>query len=412
MTSNAMIPDVMTTPVYLHHASAICALGDDIHSINSRLFSEQPSPLVTTDIYSAGRPLPLGLVAGLSLTADTRNNSLLSAALEPIRAEIDTLKQRFGAGRIGVLLGSSTSGIAEGEAAVAHYLQRGELPEAFHYRQQEISAPSAFVAAELGLSGPAWTISTACTSGAKAIASGARLLQLGVCDAVIVGGADSLCKLTVEGFLSLSAVSDQLCDPFSLNRKGINIGEAAALMILTGEPGAIRLAGYGETSDAHHISAPEPEGRGAEAAMRAALASARLAPEAIGYINLHGTATEQNDRMESLAVARVFGAGDIACDSPCIVCGSANIACGSTKALTGHTLGAAGALEAVFCYLALARGDGQLPHHLWDGVRDPQLADLPQLGARQVDQPLQYAMSNSFAFGGNNISLILERCRD
>lgn len=389
------------TPIYLNHAAAICALGADLPSIDTRLFSEQPSPLVTTDAYSAGRPLPLGLVAGLPLTADTRNNSLLHAALAPLRAQIETLKQRFGAARIGVVLGSSTSGIAEGEAAIAHHLQHGNLPEAFHYRQQEIAAPSAFVAAELGLCGPAWTISTACTSGAKAIASGARLLQMGVCDAVIVGGADSLCRLTVEGFLALAAVSDEICNPFSLNRKGINIGEAAALMILSREPSQIRLAGVGETSDAHHISAPEPEGRGAEAAMRTALANTGLVPADIGYINLHGTATEQNDRMESLAVARVFGAE-----------GRADIACGSTKSLTGHTLGAAGALEAVFCYLALLRGDGQLPRQLWDGVPDPQLAALTRLGARQISTPLHYAMSNSFAFGGNNISLILERCHD
>lgn len=172
-------------------------------------------------------------------------------------------------------------------------------------------------------------------------------------------------------------------------------------MILSREPGRIRVAGVGETSDAYHISAPEPEGRGAEAAMRAALADAGLAPSAIGYINLHGTATEQNDRMESLAVARVFGED-----------GQTDTACGSTKSLTGHTLGAAGALEALFCYLALMRSDSQLPRHLWDGERDPELARLNQLGATRVASPLRYAMSNSFAFGGNNISLILELCDD
>lgn len=394
-----MTPSAVIKPVYVHHPSAICALGNDIHSINKRLFSDQPSPLVKVDTYSFGCPLPLGVVADLPLTADTRNNALLHAALAPLRAGIDTLKQRFGGSRIGVVLGSSTSGIAEGEAAVAHHVQHGELPAAYHYRQQEIAAPSTYLAQELQLQGPAWTISTACTSGAKAIASGARLLQLGVCDAVIVGGADSLCKLTVEGFLSLAAVSDELCNPFSLNRKGINIGEAAALMILSHEPGLVRLAGVGETSDAHHISAPEPEGRGAEAALRAALAHAGVAPSEIGYINLHGTATEQNDRMESLAVARVFDANPA-------------IACSSTKPLTGHTLGAAGALEAVFCYLALMRGDGQLPPQVGDGAKDPQLAELSGLGVHHLNRPLRYAMSNSFAFGGNNISLILERSHD
>lgn len=385
--------------IYLHHVSALCALGNDIASIGEQLFSRTSSPLTITDQYSPGRPLPLGVVTPLPLTADTRNNSLLAAALAPLRAPVEQLKARFGAARIGVIMGSSTSGIAEGEAAVAHHLQTGSFPPEFHYSQQEIIAPANYVATSLGLTGPAWAISTACTSGAKAIASGARLLQLGVCDAVIVGGADSLCRLTVEGFLSLAAVSHEPCMPFSRNRKGINIGEAAALMILSRDPGQVKLAGVGETSDAHHISAPEPEGRGAEAAMRAALASANLPAAVIDYINLHGTATEQNDRMESLAVARVFD-----------VNGSADIACGSTKALTGHTLGAAGALEAAFCYLALLREDGQLPRHLWDSIPDPELAPLAQLGALSAGKALRYAMSNSFAFGGNNISLILERC--
>jgi 3-oxoacyl-[acyl-carrier-protein] synthase-1 len=348
-----------------------------------------------TDAYSPGRPLPLGLVADLPLTADTRNNSLLAAALAPLRVQVESLKTRFGAERIGVILGSSTSGIAEGEAAIAQHLQTGNFPPEFNYRQQEMSAPAEYVARELQVRGPVWTISTACTSGAKAIASGARLLALGVCDAVIVGGADSLCKLTVEGFMALAAVSDQVCNPFSLNRRGINIGEAAALIILSREPSSIRLAGVGETSDAHHISAPDPEGKGAAAAMSLALKSANLSPSTIGYVNLHGTATEQNDRMESIAVAKILGTA---------------VPCSSTKSLTGHTLGAAGALEAVFCYLTLMRKDNQLPRQIWDKETDPQLAVLTQLGAQSTQQHPSYAMSNSFAFGGNNISLILERC--
>ncbi|RYY02764.1 MAG: beta-ketoacyl-ACP synthase [Gammaproteobacteria bacterium] len=382
---------------YIQQVSAICALGPDIATIATQLFTATQSPLTFSDAYSPGRPLPLGIVADIPAQADTRNNALLAAAIEPLRAQVEELKMRFGADRIGVILGSSTSGIAEGEAAVAHHLQTGTFPPAFRYGQQEMSAPSAFVVDQLQLQGPSWTISTACTSGAKAIASGARLLALGVCDAVVVGGADSLCQLTVEGFMALSATSAEITNPFSLNRRGINIGEAAALLILTREPGPVRVAGAGETSDAHHISAPEPEGRGAAAAISAALADASLTPDAIDYINLHGTATEQNDRMESLAVARILGA---------------DIPCNSTKPLTGHTLGAAGALEAVFCYLALMRADGKLPSALWDGVVDPELATLNGLGAATAAKPLHYAMSNSFAFGGNNISLILERCHD
>lgn len=379
---------------YLHQIAAVCALGNDIATISEALFTITASPLKVVDSYLPEPGLPVGKV-DVPLVADTRNNSLLAAALVPLRQAVETLKQRYGADRIAVILGSSTSGIAEGEAAVAHHLRTGEFPPGFHYQQQEMSAPAEFVARELQILGPAWTISTACTSSAKAIASGARLLDLGVCDAVVVGGADSLCRLTLTGFSSLEAVSDTLCNPFSINRKGINIGEAAALMILSREPGAVRLAGYGETSDAYHISAPHPEGRGAEAAMRAALAHAGLQPGDIDYINLHGTATEHNDQMESHAVARVFGA---------------NIPCGSTKPLTGHTLGAAGALEALFCYLTLVDGDGRLPRHLWDGEHDPALATLSALGAATIVRPPRFAMSNSFAFGGNNIALILERC--
>lgn len=387
----------MSQPLcYLHEASAVCALGDSYAQVAEQLFSASQSPLQISDSYSPGRPLPLGQVQRLP-AADTRNNALLLAAATPLLPAIAALKARYGAARIGIVLGSSTSGIAEGEKAVAELLRTGAFPPGYDYGQQEIAAPSQYLAQLLDVQGPAWTVSTACTSGAKAIASGARLLALGVCDAVVVGGADSLCHLTVEGFLSLAAVSEQLCNPFSRNRRGINIGEGAGLVILRREPSAVALVGVGETSDAHHISAPEPEGRGAEAAMRAALACAALAPAAIDYINLHGTATEQNDRMESLAVARVF---------------DANIACGSTKALTGHTLGAAGALEALFCAMALMRGDGQLPRQLWDGECDPALAPLTGLGASQLGRPLRYAMSNSFAFGGNNISLILESCHD
>lgn len=379
---------------YLHQVAAVCALGNDLETITNNLFSRNTSPLLVTEEYGTGVGLPVGR-AQVPLVADTRNNSLLAAVLAPMKPAIEALKIRHGAERIAVVLGSSTSGIAEGEAAIAQHLRTGEFPPAFHYTQQEMSAPAEFVARELQVRGPAWTISTACTSSAKAIASGARLLDLGVCDAVVVGGADSLCRLTLTGFSALEAVSHSVCNPFSVNRTGINIGEAAVLMVLTREPGPVRLAGYGETSDAYHISAPHPEGLGAEAAMRAALASAGLQPADIDYINLHGTATEHNDLMESHAVARVFGS---------------QIPCSSTKPLTGHTLGAAGALEAVFCYLTLLRGNGRLPRHLWDGMRDPALAELLALGADTLTRPPRRVMSNSFAFGGNNIALILERC--
>jgi 3-oxoacyl-[acyl-carrier-protein] synthase-1 len=387
----------MSADCYLNHAAAICALGQDIDAIARRLFTASYCPLQMSDHYTPGRSLALGRVPKIPCSADTRTNALLASALAPLCPQVETYKQRFGASQIAVVLGSSTSGIAEGEAAIAHHMQTGIFPPEYQYAQQEIAAPSHFVAQSLGLRGPVWTISTACSSGAKALASAARLLRTGACDAVITGGTDSLCKLTVEGFCALASVSTDTCNPFSVNRHGINIGEAAALFIMTREPGLIRLAGYGETSDAYHISAPEPQGMGAEAAMRAALHSASLPTSAIQYINLHGTGTEHNDRMESYAVHRVFGS---------------ELPCSSTKPLTGHTLGASGALEAALCWLALQRTDAALPPHLWDGAVDPALAPLHQLGATHTRRALRYAMSNSFAFGGNNCSLIMERCDD
>lgn len=382
---------------YLNQVAAVCALGQNIQAISQSLFTATQSPLLVTDHYSPGRPLPLGQVAQLTASADTRNNSLLSMALAPLQPEVETLKARFGAHRLGVIIGSSTSGILEGEQAITQRQAQGALPPAYRYQQQEIAAPSQFVAQYLGLTGPAWTISTACTSGARAIASAARLLRLGVVDAVIAGGADSLCRLTVQGFAALEAVSPELCNPFSKNRRGINIGEAAALFIISRAPGPVRLAGVGESSDAHHISAPHPEGDGAARAMQQALTAAGITAPQVDYLNAHGTATEQNDRMEARAIARVLGDA---------------VAVGSSKALTGHTLGAAGALEAAFCWLTLARNDGILPRHLWDAEADPALPALAGLGASQTGRPVRTAMSNSFAFGGNNISLLFERCYD
>lgn len=382
---------------YINDVAAVCALGDDVQAIAAQLFSTNTSPLTVTDDYTPGNALPVGRV---SLTradaADTRNNTLLQQALNPLMPRVARLRDQYGAHRLGVILGSSTSGIAEGEAAVAQLAKSGQFPGAFRYAHQEMTSPAQYAAQQLQVTGPAWTISTACTSGAKAIASGARLLQAGICDAVVVGGADTLCRLTLRGFSSLEAVSREVCNPFSRNRSGINIGEAAALMILSREPGSVRFAAAGESSDAYHISAPHPEGKGAEMAMAQALAEADLSPSQVDYINTHGTATQHNDHMESLAIARLFGD---------------NIACGSTKPLSGHTLGAAGALEAVFCWLTLTRNDGLLPRHLWDGQLCPEGGQLRQMGRTHLPHPTRFALSNSFAFGGNNISLLLEQNR-
>ncbi len=303
---------------------------------------------------------------------------------------LEAFQGRHPDARIGVVLGTSTSGIGETETAQATRRQHGDWPRDFHYQRHEIGAPSCFVAEQLGVTGPAYTLSTACSSSAKALASARRLLAAGACDAVIAGGADSLCHLTVNGFAALEAVSDSPCQPFSTTRNGINLGEAAALFLVTREAGGIQLAGYGESSDAHHISAPRPDGEGARHAMQGALEMAGVVPSAIDYLNLHGTATVQNDSMEARAVSALFGN---------------SLPCSSTKALTGHTLGACGALEAAFCWMALEAG--RLPPHVNDNRVDP---DLPAL-ALTTGGPanLKRALSNAFAFGGNNIALLLEK---
>ncbi|HQQ59576.1 MAG TPA: beta-ketoacyl synthase N-terminal-like domain-containing protein, partial [Thermomonas sp.] len=274
------------------------------------------------------------------------------------------------------------------------HLHSGAWPPQFHYAQQEIGAPSRFLAAESGAGGPAWTLSTACSSSAKALVSAARLLRAGIVDAVIAGGADSLCAFTNNGFSALESVAGTRCNPFSRNRCGITIGEGAALFLMTREPGPVRLAGWGESADAHHMSAPDPQAYGAIAAITQAISRAGITPADIGYVNLHGTATPLNDAMESHAVMATLGGG---------------VPVSSTKPMTGHALGTAGAIEAGLCWLTLARNPQQrLPPHWWDGEADPALPVLAFIDPGQsANQPLRYALSQSFAFGGSNAALVL-----
>ena len=381
---------------YLNALGVICALGRGQEHVSRSLFAGDCSGMRAESGWVPERVLPVGSVHGELATIpvelgqqSSRNNQLLLEAALQIENEIRQAIHTYGASRVGVVLGTSTSGIDEASRGIALYLRDKHFPCDYDYQQQELSAPANFLADWLQLSGPAYVISTACTSSARALMSAQRLLDLGVCDAVICGGVDSLCKLTLNGFSALEAVSNERCNPFSANRNGINIGEAAVLFLMSKAPAPIALLGSGASCDAHHISAPEPTGKGALQAMRKALASAKLAPEQIGYLNLHGTATQHNDAMESLAVASLFPEG---------------VACSSTKPMSGHTLGAAGALEAAFCWLSLTHG--RVPPHVWDGQADPV---LPALQWARIDETLGKTclMSNSFAFGGNNVSLII-----
>lgn len=340
-------------------------------------------------VVSDGLPLPPSLAH-----YDCRNNRLLLAAAAQLKTVIETARARYGSERIAVVIGSSTSGIAEGEAAVAAYARGEEPPATYHYAQQEIGTPALALAAALDLRGPALTLSTACTSSTLAFLSARRLLRAGLADAVIVGGGDALCQLTVNGFAALASVSQGRCQPFAAGRDGINIGEGAVLFVMSREAlddSVVRFSGGGVASDAYHISAPHPEGVGARAALDAALADAGVSAAAIGYLNLHGTATEKNDAMEAPVVNALFGA-----QTPC----------SATKSLTGHLLGAAGALEAAFCWLALS--EQRLVPQAPCATYDPQLPAL-NLVTTAAAAPLRHVLTANYAFGGSNAALILSR---
>ncbi|WP_422508209.1 beta-ketoacyl-ACP synthase [Stenotrophomonas sp. GZD-301] len=394
----------MSSPaIYLNELGVVCALGADRAQVRDGLFADQPGGLRDTDAVIAGRTLALGEVAtplpdlsALPVALRGRNNALLEAALQQIRGGVDAAIARYGAARVAVIVGTSTSGIGESENALRTQRDHGHWPDDFHYAQQEMGTAARYVRTRIGSEGPAWTISTACSSSAKALMSAARLLRAGVVDAVVAGGADSMCRFTVAGFSALESVSATRCNPFSANRNGINIGEGAALFLMTRETGPVELSGWGESSDAHHMSAPDPQARGAIDAMQQALARAGLAAAQIDYVNLHGTATGHNDAMESQAVAAVLGT---------------HVPASSTKPLTGHTLGASGAIEAALCWMVLADNpQQQLPTHWWDGQADAALPALALVApGTRAALPPQHVLSHSFAFGGSNAVLALAR---
>jgi 3-oxoacyl-[acyl-carrier-protein] synthase-1 len=382
--------------IYINDYAITSSLGYGLKETRANLFSGVSPGMGLTEKFSPGRSLYLGQVNDLlqNLTDEpikhrSRNNRLLLASFNQIRDNFQLLSDGVDKSRIAVIIGSSTSGISDEEEAFPYALKNHKFPDSFHLAQRLFCSPANFLAEKLDISGPAYGISTACTSSAKAIISGARLLKTGMVDLVIAGGVDTLCKFTIAGFISIESVSEGRCNPLSLNRSGINIGEGSALFILSRKPDAISISGWGESSDGYHISAPDPNGAGGEIAIRSALNMANKEFNQIDYINLHGTGTNHNDSMESRLINRL--------GFECPV--------SSTKALTGHTLGAAGAIEVAILCLTL-EGDGHLPPHIWDEVQDPLLPKLNLSPSLSI--PPKVVMSNNFAFGGNNTSLILE----
>ena len=330
---------------------------------------------------------------------DCRNNRLAARALrqDGFAEAVAAARERHGAARIGVFVGTSTSGLLQTEIAYRHRdADTGRLPDGFDYaRTHNTYALARFVRAVLGLAGPAFVVSTACAATSKVFASAARMIAAGICDAAVVGGADTLCATTLFGFHALGVMAAEPCRPFDAERRGISIGEAAGFVLLErpgprDDAGTVHLLGVGESSDAYHMSSPHPEGIGARLAMEQALAAAGLEPGAIDYINLHGTATPVGDAAEDCAVAGLFGAATPS---------------SSTKGFCGHTLGASGVVEAIFGALAIQHGF--LPGSPHTNRVDPGFRSQYVRHGRPAR--IATMMSNSFGFGGVNCSLILGR---
>jgi 3-oxoacyl-[acyl-carrier-protein] synthase-1 len=350
-----------------------------------------PSPLEVgfpTAVGAVRVPLP-ALPPELAVW-DTRQTRMAVLLALGIADEVARVRRQYGAARIGVLLGTSTAGIVRTEAAHRHLVEHGALPHDYDFfRQHSYGATGTVVREVLGLKGPTLVVSTACSSSAKVLATAARLMDADVIDAAVVGGVDTLCYMTLRGFHALGVLSDEPCQPFSRARKGISIGEGGAFLLMQRKgDGRALLLGAGESSDAHHMSAPHPEGAGARAAMTQALAQGGLAPHQVQHVNAHATATALNDSAEAAAIGAVFGR---------------EVLVAGTKGYTGHTLGAAGATEAVLSILALE--EGWVPPSI--GC-DPPDESLPiTVTTRKTTAPIRAVVSNSFAFGGNNVSLLL-----
>jgi len=384
-------------PLQISAYTATSAVGIGKESLVAAI-EQSKSGLRANDFGATPLPTWIGRVDGLEELRlpedlagwDCRNNRLawLGLQADGFIEAVAAARERYGPARIALVLGTSTSSIGETELAYTQLDGDGSFPA--DQRRPLVHTPHSlamFVQQALGLEGPAETISTACSSSAKVFASAERLIRLGLVDAAVVGGVDTLCGSVLFGFNSLELVSPEPCRPFDAARSGISLGEAAGFALLEPGAGRLELLGYGEASDAHHMSTPHPEGLGAERALDEALARAGLAPEAIDYINMHGTASMKNDEVEGALVARRFPAATHA---------------SSTKGFTGHTLGAAGIVEAVISLLAIERGlkPGTVNTTALDAECGPQIRLQPAHGE------VRYALSNSFGFGGNTCSLV------
>jgi 3-oxoacyl-[acyl-carrier-protein] synthase-1 len=410
-------------PVYINDYSLYCILGGDKAQILDALKNGRRGTFTTYDVAGVQRPVatidPATLAPVPEKKFDNRVNRLSQAALVGLEKSIQKAVEKYGANRVGIFIGSCDNGSEASMAALKCFKETGAFPDGYVLDYQRADFPAQFIAERFGITGMLSVHSTACASSASAFVSARNNLYAGNCDVAIVGGVDIASLSVILGFASLEAMSDKPTNPFSANRSGLTLGDAAVYFVVTREPDAdlctadcegLKVIGFGESDDADHITAPRADGEGAYQAMKAALTDAALDASQIGYVNLHGTGTELNDAMESRAVNRLFGESN-----------HVDVPVSSTKALTGHTLGAAGALELAFCCLALQSGRESgankncsnergflLPAHLFDGVVDPELPPLHFVKPGETSKNLKYCMSNSFAFGGCNVSLIVE----
>lgn len=334
------------------------------------------------------------------LKSASENNARIlkieQGALNQISDDIEIVKSKYGSERVAVCIGSCDNGEEQSIAADRVYLETQKFPEDFTLEVQSASYVAKYIAARYGLKGPANTFSTACSSSAGAIIKGAELILAGLVDAVVVGGVDTSSDTVLVGFNALEAVSPEITNPLSKNRHGITLGEGASFFILTKEPihpdDNIQLLGWGESSDAYHMTSPDPSGEGAIKAIRRAIESAKISPKDVDYINMHGTGTKLNDSMESIAIDKIFG--------------DYKVPVSSTKPVTGHTLGAAAAVEAAICYKAI--NNVALPVHVWDKEYDSELPNLNIVEKNySANKKIKICLSNSFAFGGANACLAI-----
>ena len=386
----AITSATLTTALGAGNAPTLAALQAGRTGLAPVRFMEFPLPTFTGEVDGVDAAhIPSHLSE-----FDCRNNRLAWLGLQQdgYTGAVAAARERWGARRVGVFLGTSTSGLLHTETAYRHRDAEGALPADFRYGPtQNTFSVADFVARALRLEGPAWVVSTACSSSAKVFGNAARLIEAGLIDAAVVGGVDSMCLTTLYGFNSLELLSPEICRPWDAARDGLSIGEAGAFALLERDASSTPqgwLLGVGESNDGYHMSTPHPEGLGAIAAMRAALVDAGLQPTEIDYINLHGTATPSNDAAEDAAVGSVFGTA-----TPC----------SSTKGATGHTLGAAGGVEAAIALLAMRHE--LMPAGLNGRERDPALT-MNYLSANR-SASLRRVLSNSFGFGGSNASLVL-----